>query len=181
LIAATWILFVLGILGATDIALFHTLSHGIRKHPDCRTELLVHSLRGPTYAALFLLVPNVAMHGHWYWAMCAILVFDLGLSVWDFLIERRSRARLGGLPSGEYLLHVLLGILYGAFAAMLLSTSTEWPTKATALVWVPVQVPAFLRYLLAVFAVGVFVSGALDALAWWRLGKRNTILDAPSP
>src|SRR5688500_10822937 len=55
---ATYLLFVLGLLGAADIAIFHSVAHGIRSHPDSAMELFTHSLRGPTYAALFILIPN---------------------------------------------------------------------------------------------------------------------------
>jgi hypothetical protein len=167
--AAIWILFVLGLLGAADIVLFHTLAHGIRRHPDCRTELLVHALRGPTYALLFAGVPNLGLHGAWFWTLCALLAFDLLLSVVDFLVERRSRARLGGLPTGEYLLHVLLGILFGAFVALLLSATASWSSLPTALAWQPAAVPDLLRWTLVVMAAGVLASGAMDAAAWWRM------------
>lgn len=169
MIAATWLLFALGLLGATDIALYHTLSHGIRKHPDCRTELLVHSLRGPTYALLFAVVPNFALHSLWIWALYALPAFDLCLSVWDFAIEKRSRARLGGLPTGEYELHVLLGILFGAFVAMVLAASGDQMSLPTEVVHAPVAVPAALRWTLMAMAISVFASGGLDAAAWWRL------------
>jgi hypothetical protein len=168
-IAATWILLFLGLLGATDIVLYHTLSHGIRKHADCRTELLVHSLRGPTYALLFGVVPNFAVHGLWAWALYGVLAFDLWLSLWDFAIERRSRARLGGLPTGEYMLHVLLGILFGAFAAMVVAATAAHASLPTGIVWAPAAVPDLLRWALAAMAVGVLGSGVLDAIAWRRL------------
>ena len=57
------LLFLLGVLGATDILLYHSISHGIPDHHDSRAELFTHFLRGPTYAALFLLVPNFAFRG----------------------------------------------------------------------------------------------------------------------
>jgi hypothetical protein len=129
----------------------------------------VHSLRGPTYALLFAVVPNFALHGSWFWVLCALLVFDLALSIWDFAIERSSRARLGGLPTGEYELHVLLGMLFGAFVALLLSAAASWAGLPTAVVHEPVPVPEPLRWVLWVMALGVFASGAADARAWWRL------------
>jgi hypothetical protein len=67
----TYILFVLGCLGAADILLYHSVSHGIRSHHDSRLELVVHSLRGPIYAALFVLVPNFAMQGGFFWLLIA--------------------------------------------------------------------------------------------------------------
>jgi hypothetical protein len=168
-IAATWLLFVLGLLGAADILLYHTLSHGIRKHPNCRSELLVHSLRGPTYALLFIAVPNLALRGLWTWALHGLLVFDLWLSLWDFAIEGRSRSAFGGLPAGEYVLHVLLGILFGAFAALVIDATAARAALPTAVAYEPVSVPTVLRWVLAGMAAGVLASGALDALAWRRL------------
>src|SRR5262245_896654 len=105
---ATYILFVLGALGATDILLYHSVAHGIRHHVDCRHELVVHSLRGPTYATLFVLIPNVGLHGLYFWALVALLVVDVTISIVDFVLERHARAFLGGLPTGEYILHIFL-------------------------------------------------------------------------
>ena len=39
----TYLLFVLGCLGAADIALFHSVAHGIRSHPNSTKELITHS------------------------------------------------------------------------------------------------------------------------------------------
>jgi hypothetical protein len=76
LAASTYILFLLGCLGATDILVYHSIAHGIRSHADSRLELWIHSLRGPTYAALFVLVPNFALHGAFFWMLIGIFVFD---------------------------------------------------------------------------------------------------------
>ncbi|SPE50550.1 hypothetical protein SBV1_1160008 [Verrucomicrobia bacterium] len=91
----TYILFLLGCFGAADIALFHSVAHGIRSHPDSARELVTHSLRGPTYAALFLLIPNFAMQGLFAWGPLALFVFDVGISIWDFWLEQGSRRLFG--------------------------------------------------------------------------------------
>ena len=87
---ASYLLFTLGLLGAADVFLFHTISHGLRKWRDARCELVTHSLRGPTYCALFLLVPNFQLQGAWFWGMVVLLAVDVGISVWDFCLEKRS-------------------------------------------------------------------------------------------
>src|SRR5581483_4135682 len=43
----------------------------------------------------------------------AIFAADLANTVADVLLERSSRARLGGLPSGESLVHILGSLLMG--------------------------------------------------------------------
>ena len=89
----------MGLLGGADILLYHSISHGIRSHRESRFELITHSLRGPTYAALFILIPNFTMQGLWFWALVGLLIFDVMLSFADFILERKSREFFGGLPT----------------------------------------------------------------------------------
>mgnify|MGYP003636636055 CR=1 FL=1 len=74
---------------------------------------MVHSLRGPTYAALFLVIPNLVLQGFYFWCLLALFVFDVVISIVDFALERESRRLLGGLPSGEYVLHIIIAMLFG--------------------------------------------------------------------
>lgn len=166
---STYILFALGCLGAADIALFHSVAHGIRSHPDSAAELVTHSLRGPTYAALFLLVPNFELHGLFAWGLMALFVFDLGISIWDFSLEQRSRQFLGGLPSGEYVLHMLMAIVFGALVTSILCLNHQWFSSPTHLVWTPNGASAVLRLILSVMAIAVLGSGIQDAAAAVRL------------
>lgn len=167
----TYILFVLGLLGGTDILLYHSVSHGIRTHQDSRRELLIHSLRGPTYAALFLLVPNFAMHGAFFWLLMTIYAFDFAVSLADFLIESASREFLGGLPTGEYVLHIILAMLFGALVTSTLYAAGNWATLPTKLSYQP-AVSDTLRAALTVMAVLVLYSGWADLRAAWRMGKQ---------
>tara|TARA_R110002094_G_scaffold47961_17_gene59440 strand:- start:247 stop:795 length:549 start_codon:yes stop_codon:yes gene_type:complete len=167
---ASYLLIAIGLLGALDIAVFHTRSHNLRSQPSARLELLTHSLRGPTYAVLFAVVPNFAAHGSWFLVMLLVLVFDVGISVWDFSVERRSRAPLGGLPTGEYVLHSIIAMLFGAFVACYCVGAADWLKQDTAWVYEP-NVPWPVQAMLAAMAVGVLVSGIQDALAVVKLGR----------
>ncbi len=165
MVIATYLLFVLGCLGAADILLFHSVAHGIRSHPDSRWELVTHSLRGPTYAALFLLIPNFVMQGLAAWLLPGLLVIDLAISVWDFVLERASRQFLGGLPTGEYLLHMVMAILFGALAAMVSSESLSQVFRPLRFSYEPAAVPDLLRLAMALMAFLVLISGLQDAVA----------------
>lgn len=167
--AATYLLFVLGVLGAVDILLYHSVSHGIRSHQDSRDELIVHALRGPTYAALFILVPNFALHGLFFWLLIGILAFDVLISLVDFMLERKSRAFFGGLPSGEYVLHIVLAMLFGALVTSVFYGAWGWSRLPAAVVYAPAETPASLRGIMAIMAVLVLGSGAMDLLAAIRL------------
>jgi len=167
----TYNLLILGCLGAADILLFHSLAHGIRSHPDSIGELVTHSLRGPTYAALFLFIPNFEMHGAFAWALLALFVFDVGISIWDFALEQGSRRSLGGLPSGEYVLHMIMAGAFGSLVATILCFGQDWFTAPTRLLYAPAGVPSILRLILAIMAIAVLASGIQDAAAALRLGK----------
>ena len=172
MIASNYLLLTLGILGATDILLYHSVSHGIRTHNESRWELITHALRGPTYATLFLVIPNFELHGAFAIMLAFLLLFDIAISIADFCLERQSRADLGGLPSGEYVLHMLMAMVFGAFvmaAAPTLLASMKSETAIRAADFAPV----WLRATLATFALGVFISGLMDLIAALRLTLRN--------
>jgi hypothetical protein len=175
--AAVYLLFILGCLGALDIAAFHSFAHGIRSHPDSRMELLVHSLRGPTYATLFVVIPNFALHGLYFWGLMGLFMIDLGISIWDFALERRSRQFFGGLPSGEYVLHILIAMLFGALVTAVCFGGGSWAALPTHFGYAPVAVPGLLRIAMAVMALLVFISGVQDAVAAFRLRGRELRAD----
>ena len=166
---ATYILFGLGCLGATDIALYHSFSHGIRSHPDSRAELVVHSLRGPTYATLFLVIPNLMLQGFYFWCLLALLAFDVLISIIDFALERESRRLLGGLPSGEYVLHIIIAMLFGGLVTAVCLEAGGWRSLPAQIAYAPAAVPDVLRLVMAVMALLVLISGIQDAIAARKL------------
>jgi len=167
--AATYILFLLGCLGATDIAVYHCVAHGIRSHPDSRSELLVHSLRGPTYAALFLVIPNLALHGLFFWCLIGLFAVDVAVSICDFALEGQSRRFFGGLPTGEYILHIVIAMLFGALVAAVWFEAFPWASLPSRVIYSPASVPTVLRFVMVVMAVLVFASGIQDLVAARRL------------
>ena len=173
MIAANYLLFLLGLLGGTDILLYHSVSHGIRSHDESKWELISHSLRGPTYAALFLLLPNFELHGSFAIALMTLLAFDVGISILDFSLERQSRQLLGGLPSGEYVLHMLMAMLFGAFVACLTPSLHGWIHLPTAIQHNATLAPDWMRIIMTLMALMVFYSGVVDARAAFRIRKRE--------
>jgi hypothetical protein len=169
----SYLLLVLGCLGAADILIYHSVAHGIRSHPASTMELVTHSLRGPTYAALFVLIPNFQLQGLLLWGLLALFVVDVGISIWDFSLERHSRQFLGGLPSGEYVLHMLLAILFGALATSVILITGPHLHAPTSFAYAPAPVPFFVRVMMLVMAVIVLFSGLQDAIAACRMWHRR--------
>jgi hypothetical protein len=174
MIIPTYILLAMGFLGAADIVLYHTKAHALRQRRESRAELVTHALRGPTYAALFLLVPNYSFHGGFVTALLALLVFDVGISLADFWLEPQSRASVGGLPRGEYILHTVLAMLFGGLVATVIAETGVSSSDPSALVWKDDGAPMPIRAALALMAPVVLASGILDFLAVLRLGRARS-------
>jgi hypothetical protein len=172
---ATYLLFVLGCMGAADIVLFHAIAQSIRRHWESRHELVAHSLRGPTYAALFVLVPNCVMQGTWFWVLAALLAVSLAILLWDFAIERRSRRLFGGPPTGEYVLHIVMGIVFVGLLAATLLESSPWARLPTKITWEPAPVPSVLRWILTLMSIPVLLNGVMDLVAALRVRRPSEV------
>jgi len=98
------------VTAAIDGMYFHFQRFRLWQHPETRTEHALHTARAvlmpPTIA--FLFAP-----GHAALACAAVLVgLDLIASLLDVAVERRSRERFGGLPHGEYVIHLVATVFH---------------------------------------------------------------------
>lgn len=161
---ASILLVAIGLLGAFDVAWFHTRRARLTARPECRREAWLHVVRGVVYAAQFLLVPNVRFAGAWVLALGALFVVDATVAALDVLEEPRSREAQGGLPAGEYLMHVVLSVLVGAMLHAV--ASDAWAARALPTsVTLAANAPAAVRALLAAMAVGSAGVALVEALA----------------
>lgn len=157
------ILLFLGALGAFDVVYFHMKKAQITERPECRTEAIIHVVRGLVYAVQFALLPNVALRGAWTAALVVLFAVDASVAALDVLAEPRSRASQGGLPPGEYFMHIVLSVLAGALIHAALGAAWAARGEATAIALVP-QAPLAVRLVLGVMAVGSLGSAVLDVL-----------------
>lgn len=77
---------------------------------------------------------------------------------------------MGGLPTGEYVLHSIIAMLFGGFVACYCIGGWERLERDTAWVYEP-NVSWGVQALLALMAVGVLASGVADAAAAAKLGR----------
>jgi hypothetical protein len=111
-----------GLLGAFDTLYHHELTERLTWRPAARRELRIHALRNLFYGVIFLSLGWVVWLA---WLFAAILVLEIGLTLWDFVIEDRTR----DLPASERITHTLLALNYGAILAMLLPVIAAWATR----------------------------------------------------
>lgn len=158
---AIWILLVQACLGAFDTLYYHEyklkLPHGDHTH----TELRLHAMRDFCYAIIIASLGFVTWNGLWAYALAALLLAEIVITLWDFVEEDKVRV----LPPGERCMHAIMGIVYGAFLAYLAPDLMRWARLPTGFTASYHGIPAWI---LSLIATGVFLSGVRDLAASLR-------------
>ena len=154
-----------GCLGAFDTIYHHEITEALPQKKSARLELSIHSIRALIYSVLFAGLSSWEWHGAWAWVLVLVFSVEIVLTLWDFVVEDRTRL----LPATERVTHTVLAINAGAFIALLALNSADWASLPTALVWQPY---GWLSVFLALCGVGVGLSGLRDGHAAWQLGRR---------
>ena len=117
----------LALIGSLDEYFYHFKSEKLLSKPECYKENILHALRTLIYSLLFFLIATYKITGALAIITIALFFADLIVGILDVLVEKDSRKKSGGLPKGEYLLHMMLsfhlGILYFNFIPYLLTAS----------------------------------------------------------
>jgi uncharacterized protein (TIGR01777 family) len=153
-------------MGAFDTFYHHEMTERLAWRPSQRYELQLHGLRNMLYAALFLVLGWLEVHGLLAVAITVVLVAEVVITLMDFVEEDISRK----LPASERINHTLLALNYGAILVLLLPVLIEWAGQPTAVT------PAFhgvWSVLAAASAVGVGLFGLRDLAASRRLARLN--------
>lgn len=161
-----WLLAFQGVIGAFDTVYYHEWRARLpARGKQAASELKLHAARDFFYAVLFATLPWIAWQGTWVLVLVAVLVAEIILTLWDFVVEIAVRKQLGDVYAGERVTHAVMGILYGAMVANLISVLVRWWALPTALVVEWTEVPTLLQWGLFVMAAGVFLSGLRDLYA----------------
>lgn len=171
---ALWLLAALGIIGAFDTLYYHEWRARLpAQGPVAAPELRLHAARDFFYAVLFGTLPWLGWHGRWVLVLAAVIVIEIILTLWDFIVEIAVRKPLGDVYGGERVTHAFMGIVYGAMIACLVPVMGRWWLLPTQLVAERPEVPGLLVVGLLLMAAGVFLSGVRDLYAALGLPNGN--------
>ena len=162
MIKALELLLVLGAMGALDTFYYHEWKLRLPETPTARTELLLLASRDFAYAIVFGSLAWSTWNGVLIWPFACILLFEIVVTLTDFIEEDRTRK----LPAGERVMHAVMGIAYGVFLTLLFPHAVEWERLASGFGTADYGV---LSWVLTFFAVGVFTSGVRDLMATRKL------------
>lgn len=154
-----------GCLGAFDTLYHHELTEALPGRASAGRELSIHAVRSLIYSALFIGLAAWAFHGMWALALLLVFTVEIVLTLWDFVVEDRTRL----LPATERVTHTILAMNGGAFITLLALTAPQWLEMPSALVWQP---HGALSVFLALCGIGVGLSGLRDGLAAHAIGRQ---------
>jgi uncharacterized protein (TIGR01777 family) len=158
LIAALNLIIAQGCMGAFDTIYHHELRAALPEQPNAALELGIHAGRSLLYGGLFMGLAWLWWGGMWLFLLGGILLAEVVLTLWDFLVEDRTRP----LPPAERVLHTIMALNGGAVFVLLCLYAPMWWKAPTRLSLVS---HGWQSVVLSIFAVGVVVSGLRDAAA----------------
>lgn len=154
------------ILGALDTIYHHELTVALPYRHSARLELSIHAMRSCFYGILFLGMAHLAFQGTWAIVIALLFALEICLTLWDFVVEDRTRK----LPAIERIMHTVLAVNGGAFFALYGVQLAQWASLPTGLSAIDF---GWRGWLLTLFAVGVTASGIRDGLAAWRMQREG--------
>ncbi len=153
-----------GLLGAFDTLYHHEFTEALPSRRSARKELWIHAIRASFYSLLFIGLSAWKWNGLWAMLLMIIFSVEILLTLWDFVIEDKTRL----LPATERVTHTVLAINGGAFITLLALTFPSWYIQPTELQW---EYQGALSIFLALCGIGVGLSGIRDGFAAYSLGK----------
>jgi uncharacterized protein (TIGR01777 family) len=154
------------LLGAFDTLYHHELRAALPQQPSAALELQIHAGRSFVYGLLFVGLAWLAWGGVWLLLLAAMLLTEVILTLWDFLVEDRSRI----LPPAERVLHTIMALNGGAAFALLCLFAPIWWKLPNRL---QLTTHGWQSFVLTVFAGGVVASAVRDARAGAALRRRG--------
>ncbi len=158
------------LMGAFDTIYHHELKVALPRCINASQELAIHAVRALLYAVLFAGLAWFEWGGLWVVALASIVVVEVVLTLWDFVLEDTTRL----LPKTERITHTILAINGGAVFLLLALMLPGWFERPTAFYAMDY---GWRSWFLSVAAVGVALSGIRDALAAWSVQRLNLDLD----
>lgn len=146
------------LMGAFDTLYHHEISEALPQRCNAKRELQIHAVRAILYGVVFLGLGWLEWHGLWSVVLAAIILTEVILTLWDFVIEDQTRL----LPASERVLHTLLAINGGAAFVLLATELPAWYQQSSGLVATDY---GWQSWFFTLAAIGVTASGIRDARA----------------
>lgn len=159
-----------GCMGAFDTLYHHEFTERLPWKASASQELWIHGVRNFFYGVIFCSLGWIAWGGWMAWLFAAMLLGEIGLTLWDFVVEDNSRK----LPASERITHTVLAINYGVVLSLLLPQLLRWSALPTGYY---VEPHGLWSWIMTVFAAGVWAWAVFDLMR----SRRFRGLQPPAP
>ena len=156
-----------GLLGGFDVFWNHEWKEKLPDKPSAALEQKIHGVRELFYAVVFIGLAWYTWQGLWAWIFFAVLIIEILLTAWDFVIEDQTRK----LSPTERITHLVLSMMGGAYVALLIPVLLAWANLPTALVYTE---HGIISWILTLLGTGVFLWGMRDMLSGLSLSRKHT-------
>ena len=146
-----------GCLGAFDTLYHHEFTERLPWKPSAQRELWIHGVRNLFYGVIFASLGWVAWGGPLAWVFAAMLLGEICLTLWDFVIEDQSRK----LPPSERITHTVLAINYGVILCLLAPELLRWTSLPFGFHF---ESHGLWSWVMTLFAVGVWAWAVFDLM-----------------
>ncbi|MEZ4750484.1 MAG: hypothetical protein R3B54_07595 [Bdellovibrionota bacterium] len=163
------------VIGVFDGVYYHLYRYNLQSHPEARLEHWIHTLRAFVFAAFSFLIFVVNAAGKLLWVAVALVALDLVLEAIDILVEKEARAKLGGISSGESLVHILATACKSVALALMAVAKpiSAWKLSAPLLLD---PYPMFVILSGTVFSVSTAVGGIAQIALMKPIKSKSTVL-----
>ena len=168
-----YLLLVIAHLGIFDVLYFHVYKCKLHLRKECQREVFWHVCRHLIYAVQFVWVANFRFHGWALLFLAALYFCDIFIAWADVWEENQSRKAQGGMPRGEYFMHVVLSVLVGLY--LMATFQAVWSDRVleTAIVYAPPQIFAFLQIYMTAMSVIALGNFFFDDYKWLNFQNRS--------
>jgi hypothetical protein len=135
-------------VGGLDVAYFHIYRFRLASRAPSRAETVAHLAQGATFMLIIAAALVAPASRGLILTLCAAHFASMGA---DVMLEKASRADLGGVPTTEYLLHVAGATATGGAAAAYFAGG-------------PSELPDWQRVLLVAAIVAGTLTSALETV-----------------
>jgi uncharacterized protein len=165
-------------LGGIDNFWHHEITERLPARRGAAGELSLHALRECLYAFIFIGLAWFRWQGYWAFLIATALVFEIVVTLADFIIEDRTRR----LPPSERILHTVLALNYGAVLTALAPVLIAWSKLPSAVM----HASHAFSVIFTVFGIGLVAWSLRNAIAVLTLRRpaewvRNPIPAGSSP
>lgn len=159
-----YVLIFQGFLGGFDVIWNHEWKENLPSKVSANLEQKIHGLREVLYAVIFVGLAWFAWGGAWAWLLFGLLLIEVLLTAWDFVVEDQTRT----LSPNERVIHLTLSMGGGAYVALLIPELWGWSQQPTAMIGVDY---GMWSWILTLLGVGVLGWGVRDYWSAMRLSK----------